>query len=176
MSPQTEPSPTKKPRAKSNTPRRKPNAADEAGPRRPRKAGEPRGPDPRYQDPEYRAWRSSLIREALARNKENGGPSNSRLGIPDGMRREEAEELWAEARTRAERDVAAMKTFGLMDDDAQAEEAMTAIVTLMRSPMSQKLQMKAAGQVLEWTMPKPKAGVKVSVDLAEKWLESLSVG
>ena len=124
--------------------------------------------------PGYSEWLSARCRVAerfLIRK------SKSRKGIPDGMRREEAEEAWALARQKAKEDMANLKKAGIMDaSDERAEEAMVATLEVMRSPMNQQTQLQAARQVLEWTKAKPASKSEMTVNAAEAWLASLAEG
>lgn len=155
---------TRKPRKKATTPRRETKT----------KPRGPSGPLPQMLIPGYREFRSEVARQNAARRKTSGGPSNSRLGIPDGMRREEAEAAWAKARETAQSQMAALKAAGLAGDDGRAEEAMLVTLQIMHSPMNQELRTKAARQILEWTMPKAATKKTVAVGQAEALLDTVS--
>lgn len=103
------------------------------------------------------------------------GKPKSRLGIPDGMRRAEAEEAWAVAREKARKDMVNLKRAGIIDPtEERAEEAMLATLQIMHGPMNQAIRLQAAHQVLEWTKGKPTSRSEVTVNAAETWLASLA--
>lgn len=124
--------------------------------------------------PGYREWlRMRRAQINQFRNK-LGFPSwKTRRGIPDGMRREDAEAAWAEARRKAKIDMANIKTIITIEDD-RAEEALVSTLEIMRSPMNQTMRLAAARQVLEWTRAKPAAKSEVTVNAAEAWLAQIA--
>lgn len=104
-----------------------------------------------------------------------GLPPKTRLGIPDGMRADDAAEKWAIARQRAKKDIQNMKDTGAVDlSDARAEEALETTLTIMRGPMNQQTALAAARQVLEWTKAKPAAKTEMTVNAAEAWLSEIA--
>lgn len=155
---------TRRPRKKTATPRREPKT----------KPRGPSGPLPQMLIPGYREFRSEVARQNAARRKASGGPSNSRLGIPDGMRREEAEAAWARARETAQTQMEALRAAGLAGEEGRAEEAMLVTLQIMHSPMNQEIRTKAARQILEWTMPKAAIKKTMAVGQAEAFLETIS--
>jgi hypothetical protein len=104
-----------------------------------------------------------------------GLPPKTRLGVPDGMRVEEAQEAWRRAKELATKDIENMKATGVLDpNDARAEEAMEATLEVMRGPMNQQTKLAAARQVLEWTKAKPAAKTEMTVNAAEAWLSEIA--
>ena len=99
----------------------------------------------------------------------------SRMGVPDGMHKDEATRLWAIAKEKAKANMATPKKAGLVDPtDDRAEAALLATLEVMHSPMNQTTKLAAARQVLEWTKAKPAAASTVTVNHAEQWLSSLT--
>ena len=130
----------------------------------------------KWADPE---WREALLakRRAVAEQRaQEGNPINkSRFGIPDGMRREEADAVWAASRQRAKEDMEALKNAGVLDGaDAKAEEALQAALEVMRSPLKQETRLAAARLVLDFTKSKPVARSEVTVSTAEEWLKQVT--
>lgn len=132
-----------------------------------------KSPRDEHDIPGYSEWLSARSTELKAVHPDP--KHSSRMGIPTGMRKAEAEKVWEEARHLAERDIQNMKDAGIIEPaDTQAEEAMRATLEVMRSPMDQKLKLAAARQVLEWTKAKPAAKTEMTVNTAEAWLDSLT--
>lgn len=104
-----------------------------------------------------------------------GLPPKTRLGIPDGMRADDAAERWEIARKRAKKDIQNMKDTGVIDlSDARAEEALETTLAIMRGPMNQQTALAAARQVLEWTKAKPASKSEMTVNAAEAWLSQIA--
>jgi hypothetical protein len=94
-------------------PRRKSLRPGRSGNTKPRKSEALRK---RWQGHEYRAKETERLR-VMARD-----PSRrSRVGVPDGMRRAEAEKLWAEARVKATRIVDELEKAGVISFNTSAE-------------------------------------------------------
>lgn len=121
--------------------------------------------------PGYREWELRRRQQIMAFYVER----SSRRGVPDGMRRDEADARWAEAKELAKKDMANLKNAGVISpDDERAEEAMLATLEIMRSPMNVRERLAAARQVLEWTKAKPASKTEMTVNAAEAWLASLA--
>lgn len=122
--------------------------------------------------PGYREWlcnRKRVAQEYFVKKKK------TRFGVPDGMRRAEADRLRAIAREQVKKDMANLKAAGVLDvNDQRAEEAMTATLEVLRDPGSQQMKLAAAKQVLEWTKAKPATKQDVTINAAEQWLASLA--
>lgn len=160
---------TKPGRKKTSEPRYKRKTDDEAIGRRGRTGQE------RRHVPGYVEWLSLRSMEMAQFRNKPGFSSWKRSNVPDGMRKEDAEKAWEEARRKARIDMANLKKAGVVDEtDARAEEALLATLEVMRSPMNQDHKLKAARQVLEWTKAKPVAKSEVTVNAAEAWLASIA--
>lgn len=96
----------------------------------------------------------------------------TRAGVPDGMRKEQAEVAWAEARVSSQETIAKMIENKVIDgDDQRATEALETAMTIMRGPSThQGDKLRAARTVLEWTKAKPAAKSEVTIQKAEDWL------
>jgi len=123
--------------------------------------------------PGYHEWWKERCRQIQQFFNKPGGPVRRRFGVPDGMRREDAEVIWAEARRKAKIDMANIKKVQ-PDMDERAEEALLSTLEVMRSPMNQTVQLAAARQVLEWTKAKPATKSEMTVNAAEAWLASIA--
>jgi hypothetical protein len=122
--------------------------------------------------PGYREW---LIGRRRVVEKLFLTKPKCRKGVPDGMRREEAEQMWVIAKKKAKEDMAKLEKAGLIDPtDEHAREAMQSTLEVMRSPMNQQIRLQAARQVLEWTRAKPATKTEMTVNAAEAWLASLA--
>lgn len=127
-----------------------------------------------------------------------GFRGGNRVGIPNGMRRPEAEKLWAEARAKAEviyqvmvekgiappltdENCEEVTVKGLHDEDVivkvpktdegKAGLALKMAVVEMLSPLTKQSARQAAIRtVLEWTKAKPASKSEVTVNKAEEWL------
>jgi hypothetical protein len=100
--------------------------------------------------------------------------SRSRFGVPDGMRKQEAEKEWAEARRKAEIHMANMKQAGLLPEDEIVQKATQATLEILEGPMNQDMKLKAARQLLDFFKAKPVSKSEVTVNAAEAWLASLA--
>ena len=102
-------------------------------------------------------------------------------GVPDGMRVEEADALWATARDQAKRFIEIMEDEGLLDksavpgsDEGKAKVALEEMVAIVLSPLShQGTKISAARTVLEWTKSKPVQKSEMALTNAEDWLKSV---
>ena len=126
-----------------------------------------------WADPEYRAMMMKKRQEAGARKRAEGFAG--RFGVPDGMRKAEAEKLRAEAKESVTKTMSELEKAGVLDDaDTQAREALETTLLIMRAPGDKKVQLSAARQVLEWTKAKPAAKSDITVNKAEAWLAAIS--
>jgi hypothetical protein len=94
------------------------------------------------------------------------------VGCTNGMSVAKAEALWEQSRIKAKADMEKIKK--KVDLSEAAEEALEEVITVMRGPQNQQMKLQAARMVLEWTMAKPVAKSEVTVNTAEKWLESIA--
>jgi hypothetical protein len=94
----------------------------------------------------------------------------SRAGIPDGMRRADAEKVWDEAKAFAKETIQTMVEKNILTDDDKANEALETALTVMRGPVQQREKLAAARLVLEYTKAKPAQKQDISISKAEDWL------
>jgi hypothetical protein len=121
----------------------------------------------------------------------------SRLGIPNGMRRAEAEKLWDAAGKKAD---LAMRGFqragilpptdaqlasitnekflqllneGLIDDDPLANRVLRECFIIAMGPSDKRTKASAVGTLLAFTKPKPAQGQAISTNIGpEDWLRA----
>lgn len=122
----------------------------------------------------------------------------SRSGVPDGMRRAQAEPLWARARELADRFIQIMKDNGelppdevvnVLDDEGEitqvtvpntdngkAEAALKEAFVLAVGPSDQKIKIQAINTVLNFTKSKPESKSKLTLNKAEDFLDAIANG
>lgn len=119
-------------------------------------------------------WADPEIRAKMLDGLRNKRGNTARYGIPDGMRREEAEAEWAWASFYASRVTRIMKEQGIIEEDPKVEKAFTAAVEVLESPMSQNVKLQAARLILDFTKAKPASKAEITVAKAEDWLQSVT--
>ena len=73
----------------------------------------------KWQDPEYRAKMAE--RDSRREELRKADPERfSRLGVPNGMRKDEAKRLWAVAETQADKSIQTLKAAGVLPETAAA--------------------------------------------------------
>lgn len=120
----------------------------------------------------------------------------NRHGVPDGMRRAQAEPLWARARELADRFIAIMKEKGELPEDTfvevtdsdgevstikvpatdggKAEAALHECFVLAVGPTDQKIKIQAINTILNFTKSKPESKSKLTLNKAEDFLDELT--
>jgi hypothetical protein len=115
----------------------------------------------------------------------------SRYGVPDGMRRADAEPLWARARELADKFIAALKQNGEIPDDptevvprdggiftvtadSMAEAALREAFVLAVGPSSPQVRTQAINTVLRFTKAKPESKAKLRRGEAEAYLKAIT--
>ncbi len=123
----------------------------------------------RWQNPEYRAKMLAILRA-------NPG---TRARVPDGMRKAEADKLWAKANILSEKFITMLKEEGDLPeivmpdtDDARAEAALKEAFVMAIGPGCNKIKTANIRTVLEWTKSKPESKSKLTVAKSEDWLEA----
>lgn len=126
-----------------------------------------------WADPE---WRAKMVAKRRERPR-----NTSRFGIPDGMRRDEADAAWEVAFRKAERNMEELEEAGLVvpadtkeTDEQAARAALQTSLAIMRSPLDAKTRLAAANTVLAYTKSKPATKVEAAVDTAEAWLAAVA--
>lgn len=119
-------------------------------------------------------WADPVIRAKMLDAVRNKRGDTSRFGIPNGMRREEAEAAWSWATFYANKVTKIMKEQGIIEEDPKVEKAFTAAVEVLESPMSQNIKLQAARLILDFTKAKPASKAEITVAKAEDWLQSVT--
>lgn len=118
-----------------------------------------------------------------------------RTGVPNGMRKPQADALWAEARKLADRFIQIMKDKGELPDDevvevinedgehslvkvpstdtGKAEAALREAFVLAVGPSDQKIKIQAINTVLNFTKSKPEAKTKLTLN-PEAFLDAVA--
>jgi hypothetical protein len=127
----------------------------------------------RWADPEYRAERLEALDKV--RNP------RARLGVPDGMRKSDADAAWAHAATLADRFIKIMEDKGELpevvvpgSEAEMATEALREAFKISVGPHGVKERIAAINTVLNFTKSKPESKSKLTVNKAEEWLAELA--
>lgn len=115
-----------------------------------------------------------------------------RYGVPDGMRRAEAEHLWARANELADRFIEGLKEKGDIPDiehpgtatedgtifipetdEGKAEVALREAFVLAVGPSSPRVKTRAINTVLSFTMPRPARKTAQMLDQPEAFLDAI---
>lgn len=139
--------------------------------------------------PEFREKMKQRDADRLAAAKLN--PQNFwRRGVPDGMRKADADALWADANKLADRFIQIMKDKGELPDEeivevvtvdsegeastmsvsvpvtdaGKAERALREVFVLAVGPSTQQVKVQAANTVLAYTKAKPESKTKLTVN------------
>src|SRR5262245_19241916 len=109
----------------------------------------------RWDDPVQRERMLQHIKDMTEKRKAMGA-HGTRYGVFDGMRRPEAEQVWAKARAKAEEIVNKMTDKGIFDDvdpddRDNAKKAMKAAVEVLETPSNQQLKLAASSLILQYT-------------------------
>lgn len=128
----------------------------------------------KWQNPEWREKMLKVLKEVGERRR--GKITSFRTGVPSGMRRAEAEVEWYFARMYAKEVIRIMKAEGILspNEDEKAEQALTAAIEVLQSPMSQSVKLQAARLILDFTKAKPAAKSEITVQKAEDWLAAVT--
>lgn len=122
-------------------------------------------------------WQDPVYREKMLANLKR----NNRRGIPDGMHRDEAQQLWAKARELGERFIQIMEDADQVEkivvpgsEAEMAKEVLKEAFVMAVSPLTDT-KVKATYQriVLDFTKAKPESKTKLTLDKSEEWLAAL---
>jgi hypothetical protein len=147
-----------------------------------------------WQTPEFRE-KMRLRDEKVAELRKLDPAKFNRHGVPDGMRRAQAEPLWARARQLADRFIQIMKDKGELTDAAEAldvldalginavevpdsdagkaEAALKEAFVLAIGPTDAKIKIQAINTVLNFTKSKPESRSKLTLNKAEDFLDAI---
>jgi hypothetical protein len=134
-----------------------------------------------WADPVWRDKQLALIRAGVAKRKAEG-TTKTRIGVPDGMRKEEAAVAWEKARDLGKRFIKIMEDKELVEKvvvpgtpEEMAKRALEeAFVFAVGPHTSIKEKVSYIRTVLEWTKAKPESASKLTVTKAEDWLAELA--
>lgn len=128
----------------------------------------PKPPKEKVEIPGYGEWLSRRTKENF-KYRDHG----RQLGFCDGINPRMMKKLLAEAKIKAQEDLAKIEAAtGPIEDDA-AREALTGALEVLRTPVNQQTKLAAARLLLDFTKAKPASKSEVTVNAAEAWLESL---
>jgi hypothetical protein len=125
----------------------------------------------KWQDPKYREKQTKHNQEVLPKGR------RTRVGVPDGMDRLEALELWEQAAQKARHIMAEFEKAGVIKFEDTEEEQMAkacireALVMALSPMRDQQIKIRAARIVLEWTRAKPVRQLELAT--AETWLREV---
>lgn len=130
-----------------------------------------------WADPEHRAKMKAARQRSVAVRRTD--PTKyTRLGVPDGMRRAEAQKLWDAARAQASKYIAALETKGIIattpvpdSDEEMAKAALHECAVLALGPGSARGRLRALRLLLAYTKELPTALRKTSI-IADDLLEA----
>lgn len=126
-----------------------------------------------WADPEWRAQMTKKRQEQAKRRKAEG--SVGRYGVPDGMRKAQADQLNQAASESAKETMSELKQTGVLDGlDPRSEQALETAVKIMRAPGDKKVKLAAARLVLDFTKSKPASKSDITVNKAEEWLAAVA--
>jgi hypothetical protein len=135
----------------------------------------------RWQTPEYQA-KQAAGRARRAEDQRKRPQHYSRLGVPNGWRKEEAAKFWAEAETLADLAIKGFERLGVVpeivipdSDEELAKLALRQTAKIAFGPSNDTfIKAKAANILLAYTRPKPEAKHRhlISSISAEDWLRT----
>lgn len=134
-----------------------------------------------WADPE---WRANYLarREFLRELRGHTYKKKSRMGVPDGMRKEEAMELWEKAKAQARRFVQIMEDQGKLpkvtipgSEEEMAKQTLEHAFTYAVGPLTDaKTKASYMRIVLDFTKKKPETTNKLSLENSAEWLALLA--
>jgi hypothetical protein len=143
-----------------------------------------------WQTPEFQE-KMRLRNEKVAALRKLDPAKFNRHGVPDGMRRAQAEPLWARARQLADRFIKIMIEKGDLpdadvflgddmethvvpaDDAGKAAAALREAFVLAIGPTDAKIKIQAINTVLNFTKSKPESRSKLTLNKAEDFLDAI---
>jgi hypothetical protein len=110
-----------------------------------------------------------------------GKPAPTRRGVPDGMRKAEADALWTRAEAQANRFIRIMKDAGELPEvvvpGTEAEMAEKALAEAYKNAVGPLTDAKTKAAfcrlVLDFTKSKPESKSKLTLDKSEEFLAAL---
>lgn len=133
----------------------------------------------KWADPEWVAKNAPAFqagRDKLKNNPELG----TRRGVPDGMRKAEADAIWAKAAEYSKRLIKIMEDAGEFtpaevtvpgSEEEMGKQALAEAFKIALGPLTHAVTKNAAIRtVLEWTKAKPESKSSLNLNGAEQWL------
>jgi hypothetical protein len=129
-----------------------------------------------WADPAYRA-KMQEARARTAEDRRRNPAKYSRLGVPDGMRKAEAMELWDVARAQADEFMQTLEAQGVVEavvvpdsDEEKAKAALRGAVVIALGPTNNRTKGMAINTVLRFTKAPPAQRVAVAPSIDHAWL------
>ncbi|WP_426611359.1 hypothetical protein [Bradyrhizobium sp. McL0616] len=151
----------------------------------------------KWQDPEYRAKMAE--RDSEMKELRKADPERfTRTGIPNGMRKEEAQRLWAVAETQADKVIQTLKVAGMLPettgastaatttganqssiavpntDEGMAEAALRELFKVALGPTGTRAKLSALAIIMKYTRLPPMAVLQLATGTAEGVLDELA--
>jgi hypothetical protein len=141
----------------------------------------------KWQDPEYRA--KMAARDSRREELRQADPAKfSRLGVPNGMRKEEAQQKWDIAEKQAAHIIKTLKAEGLLPETAiatatvpdteneMAEAVLREMFKLALGPTGTRAKLSALNTILQYTRLKPISVLKLALGDAAGVLDEMAAG
>jgi hypothetical protein len=132
----------------------------------------------KWQDP---VWRAAIMEKRRLQGIEKKKTRSFRQGVPDGMRKAEAEALWAKAAGVADRFIKIMEDAGELpevvvpdSEEAMAKEALREACKIALGPYPVREKLAAQRVILDFTKAKPESKSKITLDKSEEWLAAVA--
>jgi hypothetical protein len=133
----------------------------------------------KWKDPE---WRAMMMEKRAAAGRVRKEKRNFRQGVPDGMRKADAEVYWAYARRQAKRFIQIMEDAELVETvpipGSEAEMAKAALEEAFVNAIGPRTDAKSKAAfiriVLDFTKSKPESKSKLTLDKSEEWLDAVA--
>jgi hypothetical protein len=137
-----------------------------------------------WADPESRKKMMVTLRANHAKTaieRKQNPEKYSRAGTPNGMTRDTAAPLWAEARRKADRFIQMITDEGMISpvvipdsDEAKGVAALHEACVLALGPGEKQAKLAALRTVLEYTRSKPESKSKVTINTSEQFLAEIA--
>jgi hypothetical protein len=134
-----------------------------------------------WADPDHRA-KMCEVRARAAEDRRKNPERYSRLGVPNGMHRAEADAAWQAAAVLADNAIAGLEAQGLVpvdvlpnSDEALAKAALHQVALLALGPTNKRTKMQALNTLLASTKAKPaeRRAIKKANNPIVEWMHSV---
>jgi hypothetical protein len=143
----------------------------------------------KWQDPEYRAKMAE--RDSRREELRKADPERfTRTGIPNGLRKAGAQEMWSIAEAQADKIIQTLKVEGVLPNNSQEEQAAATAVPnteegmaeaalreafkLALGPTGKRAKLQALDIILKYTRLKPTGVLRLATGAAESALHEMS--